>query len=87
MLREADLSGVRRAALSSGVRIGFVIGALIFVVSRVPNRYDPCRVFTISAFLAGAANLVLMGATPGGALPIAARVTTGRFWPGSIPWT
>ena len=85
MLREADLSGVRQAALSSGVQIGFVVGALTSAVLGIADRYDPRRVFAIAALLAGAVNLLLIVADPGGALAIAARVATGAFLAGVYP--
>ena len=85
MLREAQLSGVRQAALSSGVQIGFVIGALASAILGIADRYDPRRVFALSALLAGAANLILIIAIPGGSLAIAARVATGAFLAGVYP--
>ncbi len=80
-----ELSSIRQAALSSGVQAGFVIGALLSAVLGLADRYDPRRVFTISAVGAGLANLVLLTASPGSALAIAARVVTGALLAGVYP--
>ena len=85
MLREADVPAFRQAALSSGVQIGFVIGALASAIFGIADRYDPRRVFALSALLAGAANLALIALTPGATLAIAARVATGVFLAGVYP--
>lgn len=85
MLREAKLSDFQQAALSSGVQAGFVIGALISAILGIPDRFDPRRVFAISAISAGAVNALLLVAEPGGALAIAARVATGAFLAGVYP--
>jgi len=67
MLREAAVTPFRQAALSSGVQVGFVIGALASAVLGLADRYDPRRVFagaTITAFIAigaGAPACVLAG--------------------------
>ncbi len=80
-----ELSSIRQAALSSGVQAGFVIGALLSAVLGLADRYDPRRVLTISAVGAGLANLVLLTASPGSALAIAARVVTGALLAGVYP--
>jgi sugar phosphate permease len=85
MVRETDVSSIRQAALSSGVQAGFVIGALLSAVLGLADRYDPRRVFAISAVGAGLANLILLIASPGSALAIAARVVTGALLAGVYP--
>ena len=85
MLREAAVTPFRQAALSSGVQVGFVIGALASAVLGLADRYDPRRVFAGAAMLAGAANLVLTVATPGAGVAIAARVATGFCLAGVYP--
>jgi MFS family permease len=85
MLREAALTPFRQAALSSGVQAGFVIGALGSAVLGLADRFDPRRVFAVSAVGAGLVNAVLLVATPGGAWAIAARVLTGALLAGVYP--
>lgn len=85
MLREVDLSPFRQAALSSGVQAGFVIGAILSAVLGLADRYDPRRVFALSAIGAGLVNIVLLIASPGSALAIAARVVTGALLAGVYP--
>lgn len=85
MLQEADVTPFRQAALSSAVQAGFVVGALASAVLGIADRYDPRRVFAISAALAGLANAMLLIATPGGGLAIMARFATGALLAGVYP--
>jgi MFS family permease len=85
MLREAALSPFRQAALSSGVQAGFVIGALASAVLGLADRFDPRRVFAVSAICAGLANATLLVSIPGSFPAIAARVATGALLAGVYP--
>jgi MFS family permease len=85
MLREAALSPFRQAALSSGVQAGFVVGALVSAVLGLADRYDPRRVFAVSAVGAGLANAALLILVSGSFLAIAARVATGALLAGVYP--
>lgn len=85
MLRETAVTPLRQAALSSGVQAGFVVGALASAMLGLPDRFDPRRVFAVSALAAGLANAVLIVAPPGGAVTIAARVATGALLAGVYP--
>ena len=85
MLREAAVSPLRQAALSSGVQAGFVIGALGSAVLGLSDRFDPRRVFAASAIGAGLVNGVLLIAAPGGDIAIAARIVTGALLAGVYP--
>lgn len=85
MLRENPVSELRQGLMSSGVQAGFVIGALLFAGIGLPDRFDPRRIFALSAIAAAAANLVLLVATPGDAATIAARVATGLLLAGVYP--
>ena len=85
MVREAAVSPVRQAALSSGVQAGFVIGALISAVFGLADRFDPRRVFAFSAISAGLVNALLLVAAPGSGLAIAARIITGALLAGVYP--
>ena len=85
MLREAAVSPLRQAALSSGVQAGFVIGALVSAVLGLADRFDPRRVFAASAIGAGLINATLLIDAPGGIAAIAARVATGALLAGVYP--
>ena len=85
MLREAALSSFRQAALSSGVQAGFVVGALTSAVLGLADRFDPRRVFAVSAICAGLANATLLVSIPGSFPAIAARVATGALLAGVYP--
>lgn len=79
------ISATRQALLSSAVQAGFVIGALSFSVLGLPDRFDPRRVFAISALGAAAANATLLLVEPGGAAAILARGVTGALLAGIYP--
>lgn len=85
MAREADLTPARQAALSSGVQLGFVIGALVSAIMGIADRFDPRRVFFFSAVTAGLINAVLLITPPGSAAAILARVLTGALMAGVYP--
>lgn len=85
MLREADVSAPRQAALSSGVQAGFVFGALVSAILGIADRFDPRRVFAASAVAAALSNSVLLIAEPGGNAAILARFATGALLAGVYP--
>lgn len=85
MIREVDISGMRQAALSSSVQAGFVVGALIVAFFGLADRYDPRRVFALSAVLAGIVNFTLVLSSPGSGLAIIARFLTGALLAGVYP--
>jgi len=85
MTREAALSPMRQAALSSAVQAGFVIGALTSAILGLADRFDPRRLFALSAIGAGLANGALLIAEPGSAAAIAARLATGALLAGVYP--
>lgn len=85
MVRESGISAVRQALLSSGVQLGFVIGALTVATSGLADRFDPRRVFSLCAMLAALANLTLLAVPIGGNLAIALRVATGALLAGVYP--
>ncbi len=85
MLAEVTLSEARQAALSSAVQAGFVIGALVSAIFGLSDRYDPRRLFALTAIAAGLINLSLAAVTPGGNVAIAARFATGVCLAGVYP--
>lgn len=85
MVREVSLTPMRQAALSSGVQVGFVIGALASAILGLADRFDPRRLFAASAIIAGLVNATLIFSAPGSALAILARVATGMLLAGVYP--
>ena len=85
MAREAAISPDRQALLSSGVQAGFVLGALVSSIGGIADRYDPRRVFAVSALLAALANAMLLVLPLGGNLAILARFLTGALLAGVYP--
>ena len=85
MAREVTLSPFRQAAMSSGVQAGFVVGALASAILGLADRFDPRRVFALSAILAGLANATLLVSVPGSLLAIGARMVTGALLAGVYP--
>ena len=85
MMAEAAISSARQALLSSGVQAGFVVGALASAIFGLADRYDPRRVFAISALAAALINASLILSPPGSAAAIAARFATGAFLAGVYP--
>lgn len=85
MVREGAITPVRQALLSTGVQAGFVVGALTAAFTGLSDRFDPRRVFAVSAILAALANSILLVAPLGGALAIGARIATGALLAGVYP--
>ena len=85
MTAEADLAPWRAALLSSAVQIGFVAGALALAVHGTADRFDPRRVFALSAALAGTATLMFLIAPIGGWAQVALRAATGFCLAGVYP--
>jgi len=85
MAREGMISEARQAWLSSGVQAGFVVGALFIAITGIADRFDPRRVFFLSALCAAIANLGLLGVPLGGDLAIGLRVFTGAMLAGVYP--
>jgi MFS family permease len=85
MLAEVAISPSRQAALSSGVQIGFVGGALVSAVLGLADRFDPRALFAGCAVLAAVANAALPVLPVGGDLAIALRVLTGLLLAGVYP--
>src|SRR5262245_33017949 len=85
MVRESGMSAARQAMLSSGVQLGFVVGALAVAASGLADRFDPRRVFVFSAILAAACNALLLIAPIGSGFAIGLRFLTGLLLAGVYP--
>lgn len=85
MAQEHPMSPMAKAALSSAVQAGFVLGALLSAFFGLADRFDPRRVFAVSALIATVANLCLLVAPIGGWLAIDLRFVTGTCLAGVYP--
>lgn len=85
MAGEAGLAPRRLAWLSTAVQAGFAGGALVYAALGLADRFDPRRVFALSALAAAGANAALLAAPIGGAEAVALRAATGFFLAGVYP--
>jgi MFS family permease len=85
MAREAGLSAARLAWLSTAVQIGFGVGAIIYALLGFADRYDPRRVFMLSALAGAGANLALLAVPIGGWEAVTLRALTGAAMAGVYP--
>lgn len=85
LARSTPLSGFEAALLTSAVQAGFVLGTLLSALLGVPDRFDPRRIFMISAIVAGVASLTLAALPPTGAAILALRFLTGMALAGVYP--
>lgn len=85
MAHEAGLTSARLAWLSTSVQLGFAVGALFYALLGFADRFDPRRVFLISALVAAAANLALLTVPIGGWQAVGLRALTGAAMAGVYP--
>jgi len=79
------LSELQKAAYTSAVQLGFVVGALASAVLNLADRLDPRRFFAASALVAGAANAGLLALDPASEGAIALRFVAGAALAGVYP--
>lgn len=85
MVREVRLTSFQQAALSSGVQVGFVVGALVSAFLGIADRFDPRKVFLVSTVSAAAANALLLVVPSDTPAAIVIRIATGAFLAGVYP--
>jgi len=85
MRREAGLATADLAWLTTAVQLGFAAGALGFAALGLADRFDPRRVFCLSALVAAVANLGQIWTPVGGAEALALRAVTGAALAGVYP--
>jgi len=83
--QEFVLSEIQAALLSSSVPAGFVVGALGLAFTGIADRFDPRRIFALSALVAAGANLTLVYATPDAWLSVGIRALIGFCLAGVYP--
>ncbi len=82
---EFGLTGGAQALLTSSVQAGFVAGALFIAVTGIADRFDPRKVFCISAMIAAVFNCGLLIAAPDSLAAVASRFLTGALLAGVYP--
>lgn len=85
MKSEAGLSTTDLAWLTTAVQLGFAIGALGFAALGIADRFDPRRVFCLSALVAAIANLGQLWVPIGGEAALLLRAITGAALAGVYP--
>ncbi len=85
MLSQSDISSIRQALLASGVQFGFAVGASLYAIFGVADRYEPRQVFALSVMGAALANALLLFSPLGGVVAILARIVTGALLAGVYP--
>jgi len=85
MSKEVTLGTSFKAALTSSVSAGFVLGALLSAILGLPDRIDPRWVFGISATFAALSNGALVLLPPDSEWAIALRFATGFCLAGVYP--
>lgn len=85
LARSAPLNGFEAAMLTSAVQAGFVIGTLMSAMLGLPDRYDPRRLFMVSAIAAGCASGILAALPPHGMTIPGLRFLTGIALAGVYP--
>src|SRR5581483_1743501 len=83
--QSAAIDDFHASLFTSAVQAGFVLGTLISAFLGLADRYDPRRLFTVSALIAGAANTLILAVPPTSpAVPIL-RFVTGMAMAGIYP--
>ncbi len=85
LARETGIGDTVQALLTSAVQAGFVAGALFIAFIGIADRFDPRRVFCISAILAAFCNCALLVVPPGSVAGIASRFLIGVLLAGVYP--
>lgn len=85
LARETGIGNAVQALLTSAVQAGFVAGALFIAFTGIADRFDPRRVFCISAIAAALCNGALLMVAPDSVAGIASRFFTGALLAGVYP--
>jgi MFS family permease len=85
LARTMPLSSLEGALLTSAVQGGFVLGTMVSAFLGLPDRFDPRRIFMLSALAAGAASGTLVLLAPVGSYILGLRFLTGIALAGVYP--
>jgi len=85
-LRESGAIDAFSASLfTSTVQAGFVVGTLVSALFGLADRFDPRRLFTLSALVAAGANALILVVPPDSAVTPLLRFVTGAAMAGIYP--
>lgn len=79
------LTDAQAAWLASSVSIGFVVGTLASALFNFADRFEPRRLFMISAFVGAGANAAILLGVPDSGAAVALRFLTGACMAGIYP--
>ncbi len=79
------LTPFHAALLISSVQAGFVVGTAVSALFSLADRFDLRRLFSVSALVAGIANLAILGFAPTSPAVVALRFLTGACLAGVYP--
>src|SRR6478752_227273 len=79
------VSAQQAALLTSAIQAGFVLGTLLSALLSLPDRYDPRRLFMMTALTAAVATAALAFLPPTGPAVYALRLLTGMCMAGVYP--
>lgn len=82
---ETALGDFQGIALTSGVQVGFVLGALVSALYGLADRLEPRRLFALAACVAAGSNAALLLVDPAGPWAILLRLVTGAAMAGIYP--
>ena len=82
---EIALGALTASLFTTAVHVGFVIGTLASAALGLPDRYDPRRLFAVSALLAASANAAILTLDAASPWVIALRLITGICMAGIYP--
>ena len=85
LVAEFHLTPFAQAALTSGVQLGFVIGCVASALLGLPDRFDPRRLFAVSAAIGAVANALLLVLSPASPAAPLLRLVTGVCMAGVYP--
>jgi MFS family permease len=79
------MTPLQEAMLTSAVQVGFVAGTLVSALLSLADRFDPRRLFMVSALIAAAATGVLSQLNPVDPIVLLLRFITGACMAGVYP--
>ncbi|MGB5262481.1 MAG: MFS transporter, partial [Lutimonas sp.] len=85
LISNFDLRKNALGHLTSAVQLGFILGALIFAIFTIVDRYSPSKVFFVSALLGALCNLGILWNENNLVSLLFFRFTTGFFLAGIYP--
>lgn len=85
LARSTPLSDFEAALLTSAVQAGFVVGTLASALTGLADRFDPRRIFMVSALAAAVASAALAALPPAGPSILVFRFLTGMALAGVYP--